>query len=318
MSGGIHNSTKSAPNRVIDWLLTFLLRCVIAGLQALPLALVARLGLAGGAGAFVLDRRHRAVALSNLAVAFPEKTAPEVHALAQENFRRIGENFACAAKTASFTAEQVRGVLELSGAEKLPRTSDGTPQSVIVAVGHFGNFELYARTNLFVPGYQMATTYRGLRQPGADALLQALRAQSGARYFERRRDADALKAALAQPGLMLGLLADQHAGDHGVRLPFLGRDCSTSRAAPVLALRYGCPLFTAICYRTAPGRWRIEFGDEIPTQAHGEPRPAEVIAREINTAFEAAVRRDPANWFWVHNRWKEGKWREVKPEAERD
>ena len=116
---------------MIDWLLTFLLRCVIAGLQALPLALVARLGRAGGAVAFVLDRRHRAVAVCNLAAAFPEKTVDEVHALAQENFRRIGENFACAAKTASFTAEQVRGVLELSGAEKLPRTSDGTPQSVI-------------------------------------------------------------------------------------------------------------------------------------------------------------------------------------------
>jgi lauroyl/myristoyl acyltransferase len=26
--------------------------------------------------------------------------------------------------------------------------------------------------------------------------------------------------------------------------------------------------------------------------------------RDVNSAFEKAVRRDPANWFWVHNRWK--------------
>jgi lauroyl/myristoyl acyltransferase len=26
--------------------------------------------------------------------------------------------------------------------------------------------------------------------------------------------------------------------------------------------------------------------------------------REVNLALEAAVRRDPANWFWVHRRWK--------------
>ena len=26
--------------------------------------------------------------------------------------------------------------------------------------------------------------------------------------------------------------------------------------------------------------------------------------RDVNRAFEAAVRRDPANWFWVHRRWK--------------
>ena len=25
---------------------------------------------------------------------------------------------------------------------------------------------------------------------------------------------------------------------------------------------------------------------------------------EVNRAFEIAVRRDPANWFWVHKRWK--------------
>jgi len=27
--------------------------------------------------------------------------------------------------------------------------------------------------------------------------------------------------------------------------------------------------------------------------------------RDVNRALEAAVRRDPANWFWVHRRWKD-------------
>ena len=27
---------------------------------------------------------------------------------------------------------------------------------------------------------------------------------------------------------------------------------------------------------------------------------------DVNRAFEMAVKRDPANWFWVHNRWKRG------------
>jgi KDO2-lipid IV(A) lauroyltransferase len=26
--------------------------------------------------------------------------------------------------------------------------------------------------------------------------------------------------------------------------------------------------------------------------------------RDINVVFEKAVRRDPANWFWVHDRWR--------------
>jgi KDO2-lipid IV(A) lauroyltransferase len=69
-------------------------------------------------------------------------------------------------------------------------------------------------------------------------------------------------------------------------------------------LRYDCPLHTGICYRVGLAQWRIEPGPEIPTRINGEARPVADITRDINRAFEAAVRRDPANWFWVHNRWK--------------
>ena len=51
-------------------------------------------------------------------------------------------------------------------------------------------------------------------------------------------------------------------------------------------------------------RWRIEAGARIPTREEGRARAIEDITRDVNTAFEAAIRRDPANWFWVHNRWK--------------
>ena len=44
---------------------------------------------------------------------------------------------------------------------------------------------------------------------------------------------------------------------------------------------------------------------EIPTRETGGPRPVHAIMRDVNRAFEAAVRRDPANWFWVHDRWKD-------------
>jgi KDO2-lipid IV(A) lauroyltransferase len=50
--------------------------------------------------------------------------------------------------------------------------------------------------------------------------------------------------------------------------------------------------------------WEIEVGDEIPTVVNGAPRSIEAVMGDVNRAFEAAVRRDPANWFWVHKRWK--------------
>lgn len=289
----------------MDKVLYFLARGLICLVQSLPLAWVARLGRIGGAVVYALDRRHRRVAIANLNRCLgSELPARQLRALARENFRRIGENFACAARTAVMNADEIRGVLDIQGAHHLTAGSGSPPTSCVMAIGHFGNFESYARANLFIPGYQMATTYRALRQPSLNRLLQALRERSGCLYFERRSEADALRHAMTHQPLMIGFLADQHAGNRGVRVPFLGHDCSTSTAPALFARRYHAPLFPAICYRTAPARWRIEIGPAIPTHAEGSPRTVEAITRDINAAFEAAVRRDPANWFWVHNRWK--------------
>jgi KDO2-lipid IV(A) lauroyltransferase len=134
--------------------------------------------------------------------------------------------------------------------------------------------------------------------------MQSLREKSGCLFFERRTDASELKAAMSKPGMILGLLADQHAGNNGLRIPFFGRECSTSAAPAVFALRYNCPLATGICYRIGLAKWRIEAGDEIPTHENGRARSSEEIMLDVNRAFENAICRDPANWFWVHNRWK--------------
>jgi len=281
---------------------------LVTVLQALPLRGVARIGRCAGALAYWLDARHRRVALRNLARAFPERASAEVRALARENSRRIGEAYCCAIKTAAMSADTLRPHLEYVGVERLyPEPLPDAAPPRIMAIGHFGNFELYARFGQFMPGVRTATTYRAQGIPALDRLLQTLRARSGCLYFERRTDAAALKAAMRQPGLILGLLADQHAGAGGVWIPFLGRDCSTSVAPAVFALRYHSPLFTAVCYRTALAQWSIEVGAEIPTREAGRPRPIEAIMCEVNRAFETAIRRDPANWFWVHDRWKDRK-----------
>jgi KDO2-lipid IV(A) lauroyltransferase len=84
----------------------FFVRFIIAVLQWLPLPTVARLGRIGGAVAYRLDGRHRRVTLDNLRMCFSgEMSEQEIVALAKENFRRIGENYCCAIKTAAMSAE---------------------------------------------------------------------------------------------------------------------------------------------------------------------------------------------------------------------
>ena len=283
-------------NTLIYWLG----RALVALLQALPLNWVARLGRAGGALAYWLDARHRRVALKNLTMCFSGKRSPaEIRALAKENFRRIGENYASAVKTVSMSFDELRPHVEYIGGERLL-----PPRRIVNAGGHFGNFELYARFNDVVPGYQSATTYRALNQPGLNRLLEELRNHSDCLFFERRTGGPLLRAAMNQPAIILGLQIDQHGGDHGLRLPFLGHDCSTNPSPAVFALRYDCELYAAVCYRTGLAKWRLELGERIPTHENGQPRPVENIMRDVLRLHEAAVLRDPANWFWVHKRWK--------------
>jgi KDO2-lipid IV(A) lauroyltransferase len=289
----------------MNTLIYFLGRTFIAAVQRLSLPRVARLGRALGGLAFRLDARHRRVVVSNLTMCFGrEKTAAEISAIARENFRRIGENYLCALKTSAMTADELRPHVEFAGIGCLPGKNGDTPlRNVVVAIGHFGNFELYARFHDVRPEYQCATTYRALKQPALNRLMQAVRNTSGCHYFERRADGLKLRAEMNGGGVVLGLLADQ--SSRGLRAPFLGHDCDTGLAPAVLALRYHADLYSAICYRLGPAKWRVEMGDLIPTYANGHPRPSGEIIRDVNLALETAVRRDPANWFWVHRRWKD-------------
>jgi KDO2-lipid IV(A) lauroyltransferase len=300
----------------MDWLLYVLARAVILLLQALPLRVVARLGRICGGLAYWVDARHRRVATRNLARCLGDTLPPrDIARVARENFRRIGEGFACLVKTASMTRDQLKPHLAATDLDSsvIPGLK-GSSSRLVAAIGHFGNFEIYARVAQWIPGLKAATTYRGLPSPALNRLLQSLRQQSGCLFFERRTDARALKAAMAEGGIIVGLLADQHAGDRGLPLPFFGRICSTSAAPALFALRYNAPLIVPICYRVGLAQWRIEWGSPVPTQTpDGAPLSAMEIMAEVNRRYEAAIRRDPANWFWVHNRWKDGKHRKPRP-----
>jgi KDO2-lipid IV(A) lauroyltransferase len=297
----------------MDKLIYWFARALIALLQSLPLTWAARIGRGGGAIAFWIDARHRRVALKYLAMCFEKEKSPEqIRAIAKENFRRIGENYCCFIKASMMTKEQIEPHLEFTNLEQLRAWRAATPpRNVVMAIGHFGNFELYARYGQFVPGLQVVTTYRGLRQPLLNRLMQEMRELSGCLFFERRTQGAELRIMMRRSGYLLVLLVDQHSGDAGVILPFFGRLCSHSTAPAIFALRYRCALATSICYRIGLARWRIETGPEIPTRENGKARSVDAITADTVRMLEAAVRRDPANWFWVHNRWKP-----VKPKAE--
>jgi lauroyl/myristoyl acyltransferase len=276
-------------------------RVIIAVLQALPLIWVAHIGRAMGGLVYWLDARHRRVALKNLTMCFGREKSPgEIRAIAKENFRRIGENYASAIKTSAMTFEQLRPHAEYVGLEHLL-----PPRRVVNAGGHFGNFELYSRFKDLAPVYQCAATYRALNSPAGNRIMQLLRERSGCLLFERRTEGAKLRAFMNQPVSIVSLQIDQHGGAKGLRLPFLGHDCSTNPSPAIFALRYNCELYAGACFRLGLAKWRLELGEKIPTHDEsGRPRSVEDLMRDVLHVQENYVRRDPANWFWVHKRWK--------------
>ena len=285
----------------MDDLIYIFARGVITVLQALPLVCVARIGRALGGMAYHFDARHRKVALKNLTMCFGhEKSREEIRAIAKENFKRLGETYGCAIKTSAMSFEKLLPHAEYIGLEHLL-----PPRRVVNAGGHFGNFELYARFKDLAPGYQCAATYRALNSPALNRLMEKIRERSGCIFFERRTEGAKLRAFMQQPASIVSLQIDQHGGRKGLRLSFLGHDCSTNPSPAIFALRYHCELYAAACFRVGLAKWRLELGEKISTHdENGQPRSVEDIMRDVLRAQENHVRRDPANWFWVHKRWK--------------
>lgn len=287
-------------------LLFFPVAAVIALLQSLPLAWAAWLGRRLGGLAWWLCWRHRRQALVNLDIALgADRTPAEREAIARENFRLLGEAFLCAIKTSGMERAEVAQRLQVVGMNKIrPWIERSEVPGVVIATGHFGNIEMYDFVARELPWMEVAAIYRRSPSPVVNHVLERVRRDCRGIFFEAGLQAKKLREFLRGGNVVLGLMADVNAGPHGRAVPFFGNIASTSAAPAVYALRFRMPLHAAVCYRSAPGRWRVEISDEIPTRSAGRARSVHDILLELNRHFERSIRRDPANWFWPHPRWE--------------
>ena len=234
-------SGKFASIDPVNSLFYCLARTFVGVVQLMPLKLVALVGRFGGFLFYFLDVRHRRVAVNNLlACLCNSHSKKEILSIARENFCRLGEVYLSALKTAAIPTEKIGSVLSVMGEENisLAKREDGSLPSFLFALGHFGNFELFAKCGVFVPDYVLSTTYRGFRQPWLERLILSLRKRSGINLFDRRWDGVKLRAFMNRPGTITGLLADQSAGRSGLCLPFFG--------SPLFCHSFSCSLRSAV------------------------------------------------------------------------
>jgi lipopolysaccharide heptosyltransferase II len=82
--------------------------------------------------------------------------------------------------------------------------------------------------------------------------------------------------------------------------PFFGRLASTSSLAAMLALRTGAALVPGAVHSAGSGRWRLVIDPAVAVTE----RDTDTVTAQLNVVLEGQIRRQPADWFWVHNRWK--------------
>lgn len=283
-----------------------LVRATLAAFGLLPLPVAQRLGAWLGGLAFRLASRERTRALEGLSRAFPEQGQKAREELARESFRHLGRmafELACIRQLDAELAHHVEWP-EADRARFARAWERG--RGVIFVTGHLGSWELLAR-RITSDGFPSATIAREASDPRMTALLGRFREQGGLQTIWRG-DPGAARAMLRtlREGRALGLLIDQDTRVQSLFVPFFGHLAATPRAPADLALRTGAALLVGTCFRQPDGRYRLEIeeiGVPSPSRTEKEAQ-ALALTASLTAALEAAIRRHPAQWVWMHERWK--------------
>jgi heptosyltransferase-2 len=285
---------------MLDFVVYLLYRAGSAVAAALPLSFLFVFGEFLGICAWIFSGKYRRLATRNLEIALAnEKSQRELGRLVRRHFLRLGANLLCSAKLTQMPPEKILGYVEVENIESMAREFRvGVP--VVLILSHLGTWEVFAQLMpKFVGFVRNSSVYQGLGNRFIDEHVRRTRSQTGLELFDRHDGFEPV-IELLRSGGGVGVLSDQHAGDHGVWTPFFRRLASTSPLPALLAKRTRAALIAAGVYTTGRARWRMVFTERFD-QAGAS---VAVLTSKINQVIEQQIRRAPEDWFWVHNRWK--------------
>jgi KDO2-lipid IV(A) lauroyltransferase len=257
--------------------------------------------------AWLFARRTRAQMLEQLALAFPEKPAAERAAIGRASLRHLAW-LAAEVATLRRTRGRLRSFVSWApGCEELFHRLVSRGRGLVFVTGHVGNWELLAQR--IAADHPAAVIARIGNDPAVTRHLGRIRAEGRVETLWREEPGTARAMIRCfKQGRPLGILIDQDTKVQSVFVPFFGRLASTPRAAADLALRFGAPVMVGWARRrgAAPGA-----GHEIACREIAyDPRPVDEEAEVVRVtaactaALEAAIRANPSEWVWMHERWK--------------
>jgi Kdo2-lipid IVA lauroyltransferase/acyltransferase len=243
---------------------------------------------------------RRAVALANLRRCLgAERSEPDLRRLGRRSFQHLGMNLVEISRYVHRPTRVMLSQVHVQGGEHL-HAAAAAGRGILVLTAHYGNWELLAAAHPLT-GLPLSIVTRPLDHPLLDELAGRFRRRSGAELITKRQAVREVLGALRRQR-MVGILLDQNATRaEGVFVPFFGSSASTSKGLALLALRTGAPVVPVFLRRESSGRHCLEVGPALPP-----PPDAQVASytAAFNQVLEAAIRRAPEQWLWMHDRWR--------------
>ena len=287
---------------VVEFLLIRIFICVV---QALPLDACEKLSNRLGTFFYRVVKMRRKTTLENIQHAFPQLSPEGCDVLAE----RMWQHLLLLVCELAHLPLKVR----LTNWRKYMRMENMKPlaeallndRPVMICSAHFGNFEL-AGYMLGVMGFQVHSVARALDNPYLDRYVTRFRGSQGQHLIPKRGGAEEMVSLLTSGG-NLGILADQYAGRKGCWVDFFGRPASAHKAIAVLVMSHQTQLLVGGARRMGGP---LEY--EIFISAHTDPledRPEVANVKSLTqwytTQVEDFIRRNPEQYWWLHNRWRD-------------
>ncbi|MGO2133397.1 MAG: LpxL/LpxP family Kdo(2)-lipid IV(A) lauroyl/palmitoleoyl acyltransferase [Halomonas sp.] len=251
---------------------------------------------------FVKRRRH--IAETNIRLCFPELDAAQQRKLVKDIFIANGIGILETATGWCRDPEHLRHRVSFDGQEHMARVEAAGKGALIIGI-HFSTLDLGgALHSLFFPA---DVVYR----PHDNALFEHFMTRARSNIFGAAIDRHDLRGLVRRirSGNHVWYSPDQDFGrEASVFAPFFGVEAATIKLTAKIAHMTGAPVMPLIFHRNPDNRtYRLEYLPPLDNFPSGD----EVAdAARINAVIEAAIRRHPEQYLWLHRRFK------TRPEGE--
>jgi len=254
---------------------------------------------------YALLGKKRNIALESLSIAFgQEKSKAEIEEIARDCFVYMGKG---GIEILYFLdkPDLLRARVEIEGKEKLDAAL-AKGKGIILLSAHFGNFPLML-ARLSQEGYKVSAIMRYMRNERIEKLFASSRRKFGVKtiYSQPRKVCVEDTIRSLRGNELIFVLLDQNFGTAGVFVDFFGRKAATATGPLILARRTGAQIMPCFIVRNKDDTHKI-IVDE-PFQIKEEQDYNKTIVSNIQRLtdiIELYIRKYPAQWGWIHRRWK--------------